>query len=364
MTGTQDARLPVLILAGFLGSGKTSLLRAALQRSDLKRTLVIVNEFASQGVDDRLLATTGKPVVLLDNGCMCCSANDDLGRALLRIAEDESLLGAVDRIVVETSGLADPVPALAALARAGQVSSRMRLQAIVTLVDAMHAREQLHESPEFRLQLQAADRILVSKLDLPGAAPLASVRGLVEQVNPAASVEVADGDVLAALIRRDSPERADQLAAGWRHAGGGSGVRGPRMVAPAGHPSAPRHSGDVRSFCLEFEQRMDWNALSVWLSLMLHVHGSKLLRIKGFIGVEQGAAPIVIHCVRHVVHFPEHLAAWPDERRTSYLVFVVRDLDPQQVLRSLRAFTGAGALAAPGREGHPHHPAAPEPARA
>ena len=106
---------------------------------------------------------------------------------------------------------------------------------------------------------------------------------------------------------------------------------------------------------------MDWNALSVWLSLMLHVHGSQLLRIKGFIGVEQGAAPIVIHCVRHVVHFPEHLAAWPDERRTSYLVFIVRDLDEQQVLRSLRAFTGGVGALAPGKrpvEPHQHTEAA------
>jgi len=354
MTGTDDSRLPVLIVAGFLGSGKTTLLRAALQRSDLKRTLVIVNEAASQGVDDRLLATTGEPVVLLGNGCLCCSVNDDLGRALLRIAEDESLLGSVDRIVIETSGLADPAPAFAALARGGQVSSRMRLQAIVTLVDAMHAEKQLHESPEFRLQLQAADRILVSKLDLPGAASLAAVRELVEQVNPAAAVEIAEANALAQLIHRGCHERADQLAAGWRSSSNGLQGGRLRLLTPS-RLGVRRHASDVRSFCLEFEDRMDWNALSVWLSLMLHVYGSQLLRIKGFIGVEQGAAPIVIHCVRHVVHFPEHLAAWPDERRTSYLVFIARGLDPQQVLRSLHAFTGgAGALAKVERPGEPH----------
>lgn len=358
MIATNDARLPVLIVAGFLGSGKTTLLRAALQRNDLKRTLVIVNEVASQGVDDRLLATTGEPVVLLDNGCLCCSVNDDLGRSLLRIAEDESLLDSVDRIVIETSGLADPAPAFAALARGGQVSSRMRLQAIVTLVDAMHAREQLQESPEFILQLQAADRVLVSKLDLPGAASLASIRQLVEQVNPAAAIDVADANALAELLHRGCHERADQLAAGWRSGGDGLHNGGLRLLTPS-RLRGPRHAGDVRSFCLEFKERMDWNALSVWLSLMLHVYGSQLLRIKGFIGVEQGGAPIVIHCVRHVVHFPEHLAAWPDERRTSYLVFIVRGLDPQLVLRSLHAFTGrAGALAPGEPPGNPHHHAA------
>ena len=249
MTGTNDARLPVLIVAGFLGSGKTSLLRAALLRSDLKRTLVIVNEVASQGVDDRLLATTGEPVVLLDNGCLCCSANDDLGRALLRIAENESLLGAVDRIVIETSGLADPTPALAALARAGQVSSRMRLQAIVTLVDAMHAREQLHESPEFALQLQAADRVLVSKLDLPGAAPLESVRGLIGQVNPAVAAEPADPQAFAAWVRRGRHERADQIVSQWIPVSGapdGADLRLARLRQPRGLVADDRHHGSAR----------------------------------------------------------------------------------------------------------------------
>ncbi len=353
MTHPGDPRLPVLILAGFLGSGKTTLLRAALQRSDFKRTLVIVNEAASQGVDDRLLATTGEPVMLLGNGCLCCTINDDLGRSLLRIAEDESLLRSVDRVVIETSGLADPAPAFAALARAGQVSSRMRLQAIVTLVDAMHASEQLRESPEFALQLQAADRVLVSKLDLPGAAPLESVRGLIGQVNPAVAAEPADPQAFAAWVRRGRHERADQIVSQWIPVSGAPAGADLRLLAPAS-----RHAGDVRSFCLELDHRMDWNALSVWLSLMLHAYGSQLLRIKGFIAAEQSDAPIVIQCVRHVVHFPEHLAAWPDERRNSYLVFIVRGLEPQQVLRSFRAFTGrAGAPAAGGRRREAHSPA-------
>lgn len=339
MTGVSDPRLPVLILAGFLGSGKTTLLRAALQRRDLRRTLVIVNEAAALGVDDRLLATTGEPVRLLGNGCLCCSIDDDLGRSLLRIAEDESLLRSVDRIVIETSGLADPAPAFAALARAGQVSSRMRLRAIVTLVDAMHAQAQVQESPEFVLQLQAADHVLVSKLELPGAAPLDSIRELVEGLNPAAGVQSADAPALAALIHRGGLSRADRLAAHWRPGPFPHPAAGPRIRTRGATPSQ-RHVGDVGTFCLEFEQRVDWNALSVWLSLMLHVHGSRLLRIKGFVAIDQGAAPIVIHCVRHVIHFPEHLADWPDERRTSYLVFIVRGLEPERVLRSFLAFTG------------------------
>ena len=361
MTHGSDPRLPVVIVAGFLGSGKTTLLRAALQRTDLKRTLVIVNEVASLGVDDRLLATSGEPVLLLQNGCLCCSANEDLVRSLLQIAEDASLLGSVDRIVIETSGLADPAPALAALARAGQVSSRMRLQAIVTLVDAMHARDQLHESPEVRLQLQSADRVLVSKLELPGAASLASVRAWVEHVNPAADVRPASTEAFAALVHDGEDQRADRLAAAWQAREGAHQADGLRLLTP-GLSRPRRHTGDVQAFCIEFEQQVDWNALSVWLSLMLHTYGSQLLRIKGFIAVDQGAAPIVIQCVRHVVHFPEHLAAWPDERRTSYLIFVVRALDPNQVLRSFRAFTGRpGAFA---RERRPQIQPAPEVTRA
>ncbi|HYD75812.1 GTP-binding protein [Ramlibacter sp.] len=354
MSGVRDPRLPVLILSGFLGSGKTTLLRAALQRSDLRRTLVIVNEVADQGVDDRLLATSGEPVRLLGNGCLCCSADDGLGRSLLRIAEDEALLRSVDRIVIETSGLADPAPAFAALARAGRVSARMRLHAIVTLVDAMHAGAQAGESPEFALQLQAADQVLVSKLGLPGAAPLAAVRELVEGINPVAPVAAADAATLAALVHREGSSRADRIAADWLPAGPAQANAGHRIRLP-GTPSR-RHDGDVRSFCLEFDQGVDWNALSVWLSLMLHVHGNRLLRIKGFVAVEQGSAPVVIHCVRHVVHFPEHLADWPDERRTSYLVFIVRDLEPEQVLRSFLAFTGRpGARMAGGPAPAPHH---------
>lgn len=357
MSRVGDPRLPVLILSGFLGSGKTTLLRAALQRSDLRRTLVIVNEVADQGVDDRLLATSGEPVRLLGNGCLCCSIDGELGRSLLRIAEDEALLRSVDRIVIETSGLADPAPAFAALARADQVSARMRLHAIVTLVDAMHAATQAGESPEFALQLQAADQVLVSKLELPGAAPLAAVRELVEGINPVAGVQAADAATLAALVHREGSSRADRIAADWLPARPAQASGGPRLRLRGAAPSR-RHDGDVRSFCLEFDQRVDWNALSVWLSLMLHVHGGRLLRIKGFVAVDQGSAPVVIHCVRHVVHFPEHLADWPDERRTSYLVFIVRGLEPEQVLRSFLAFTGRpGARMAGGPAPAPHqHP--------
>lgn len=328
----NDARLPVFVVTGFLGSGKTTFLRRVLREPELAGSLLLVNEVGELGVDDRLIHLDGTPAVLLGNGCLCCVANDGLGEALHRIVETD--LGRdVTRVIVETTGLADPLPVLSTIARDGLLAARLRVDGIATLVDALHAAESEADGDEWARQVRAADVVLLSKTDLASPAQVAAVRDRVRALAPLAECLPASSARFVELVAQADEGRADRLAR-TRFVP----LRRPRGASPA------HHAPDVRTFCIELPDRLDWVRLSVWLSLLLHQEGDAILRVKGFVGIDDHAAPVVLQCVHHVTYFPEHLSAWPDGERRSFLVFIVRDLSPDTVLRSLRACVGEAAL--------------------
>ena len=362
-----DERIPIYIVTGFLGAGKTTLLRHALEEPELQGTLLLVNEVAELGVDDRLIRLGGADAILLPNGCICCTASEGLGIALQGIVESESFTG-VRRIVVETTGLADPLPVISTIAISSFLAARLRVELVLTIVDALHAHEAEADSKDYGRQVQAADVVLISKTDLATAAQAEATVQKIARLNPLAPCRSATARNFVELLERPSDQRADKLATSGMFS---SLVRTDEAAnkdagsAPPGDKARTRtrlrlgarqlqatHDLQVRTFCLELGEELDWVRLSIWLSLLLHRHGESILRVKGFLALENRSAPVVINCVHHVIYFPEHLDAWPDDDRRSFLVFIARDLSPDLVLRSLLASVRpSNVVGAPGVTG-------------
>jgi G3E family GTPase len=309
-------KTPVVLLTGFLGSGKTTLLSRLLGHPDMGETAVIVNELGEAAIDHHLLRRVDERTVVLGNGCVCCTLRGDLADELrdLLSRRDRGEIPAFGRVVVETTGVADPAPILYTLLGDQVVKHHFELERVVTTVDAQHGLR----GEESVKQAAAADRLVVTKTDL--ADPAAVERELC-RLNPTAElVEAVLGDV--------SPGELF----------GGAG-RDPRDLV---FDDAHSHDGDVHAICLTFEEPLDWTAFGIWLTMLLQARGGDVLRVKGLLNV--GAeGPLLINGVQHVVHPPDHLPAWPDDDRRSRIVFIGRGFTGQELERSLIAFDRAAA---------------------
>lgn len=321
---------PINVVTGFLGSGKTTLLQRLLRAPRLGDVAVLVNEFGEVGLDHHLLQAVAESTVLLENGCLCCAVRGDLQQAL-RDLLSRRMRGDIPffrRVVIETSGLADPVPIAYTLLTEPVIRHHFRLSAILTTVDAVNGTAQLDAHAEAVKQIAVADRVILTKTDLAEPAAVRALRARITELNRAAPLldasEIgADGALLLVDDIYDAAGKAREIFR-WLDAGASA--------------EAHEHTGDVQSFCLTFERPLDWTAFGVWASLLLHRHGAEVLRLKGILNVEGVATPVLINGVQHIVHPPSHLDAWPDADRRSRLIFIVRGLSRPRIERSLAAF--------------------------
>jgi G3E family GTPase len=335
---------PVTVLTGFLGAGKTTLLNHLLRQPELARTAVLVNEFGEIGLDHLLVEKLDDRTVLLNAGCLCCTVRGDLARVLREILP-RARRGEISRIVIETTGLADPIPILATLMGDPVAAAAYRLDGIVTVVDAVNGAVHLDTQQEAVRQVAVADRIIISKADL---ADTASLRRRLHALNPGALVaEVAHGAVDPGFVLHAGlfdPAAKIPDVAGWLNA--------EAFAAPTGHHhqhDPNRHDARISAFCITLDQPLDGPGLAMWLQMLVASRGENLLRVKAILNLKDHDRPVAIHAVRHLMHPPVKLPAWPEnDPRTSRIVFITRDLPRAIIEDSLHAFQAAGHEAAIG----------------
>ena len=318
----RGPRLPVIAFTGFLGSGKTTLIRALLDRPEGANTAVVVNEYGEIGIDNALLRSSSDVTVLLGNGCLCCNIRTDLQETLRGLFADRAR-GAVlsfERVVIETSGLADPGPVLQTFATDRGLGREFHLQALISVVDAVNGERNIERMPEAKKQVALADRIVVTKSDLADAA---TTGHLIEQLGSlnAAPVGVAvDGEIEPSFLLAETAS--------------------PRHSFDLG---GPEHSHGLCSFALIFEKPLPWAGFEQTMAVLMALRGPDLLRVKGLVAIEECRGPVVVHFVQHIAHPPVELEGWPDADRRSRLVFVTRGLPRESVAR---LFTDVAAIAA------------------
>lgn len=314
-------RLPVALVTGFLGSGKTTLLSRLLGRPGLGETAVIVNELGEVAIDHHLLRRVDERTVLLANGCLCCTLRGDLADELrdLLSRRTRGEIPAFQRVLVETTGLADPAPILNTLLAEPVVRHHFEPGAVLATVDAVNGLGQLEREAETVKQVVVADRLVVTKTDVADRDEVARLEERLRALNPAAELlEVSFGEVEPAVL----------LAAG------NGDPRELRM------PEVPAHGSDLHPFVLFLERPVEWTAFGIWLTMLLQARGNDVLRVKGLLNVG-GPGPVVLNGVQHVVYPPEHLEAWPDEDRRSRIVFIARGITKRELEESLAAFDAA-----------------------
>jgi G3E family GTPase len=332
----MDSPVPLTVITGFLGAGKSTLLNHLLRQPEMEGTAVLVNEFGEIGLDHLLIARLDETTVLLNAGCLCCTVRGDLVQAL-RNLQPRVEQGLVRRVVVETTGLADPAPILQTLMGDAYAATRYRLDGVVTVVDAVHAMGQLDQHIEAVKQVAIADRLVLTKTDLLPAGDDAPLRARLAALNPAAPILVANNGQIAA---------ATLLEAGFDPASKTADVRAWLNIdAYAGHHhhhDKNRHDASIRAFCMRFDKPLHWQGVGSWLEMLIATQGEKLLRVKGILNLTGQDRPVAIHGVQHLFHPPALLPAWPEgDDRTSRIVMIVRDIDPAVIERGLRAFEDA-----------------------
>ncbi|PRE45433.1 CobW family GTP-binding protein [Burkholderia multivorans] len=396
--------IPVTLLTGFLGSGKTTVLNRLVQQPEMADALVLINEFGEIGLDHMLVAHSREDIVVeMSSGCLCCTIRGDLVRTLKDIYWRFSREGQrqFSRVVIETTGLADPAPIVHTLATHRDLRDRYRLDGLVTTIDARNGEATLDAHLEAVKQAAMADRLLVTKTDLADVDALERLGSRLHTINPAAEViRVSYGELVAARILDLGLFRADGKVAdverwlaeeqyrsddhdhdheghdhdhGGQHDHGnphghGDGQGHDRHDAHDGHAEEShnhaehhhhdhahdvnRHDDQIRAFCFTVDEPIPEQVLTDWLDVLLSLMGPSMLRIKGILNVEGEDRPIVIHGVQHVFHPPVPLDAWPGEDRRSRIVFITRAVGRETIESTFQLFSQTNAILA--QEAHSH----------
>ena len=316
---------PVILLTGFLGSGKTSLLNCMLRAPGFENTAVIVNEFGEIGLDHVLIESATDNVVLLEAGCLCCTIADSLHETLadLHYRRVRGEVPPFARVVVETTGLADPAPILNTLLGNRLVTDHYRLDAVVVTADALHIGKELEEHREAAKQIAVADRLVITKCDAASRAQIGAARERLRAMNPAAELLESEGGSAALAAFRP----AEGIAL--------------RSVQPetfhAHSHDANRHDDRVRAHCFILDAPVSWSGLAAWSRIVAETLGDRLLRCKGIVEIAESGELVFIQGVQRVFHAPQRLRGWPDADHRSRLVCITRDAETAEIRRTLPA---------------------------
>ena len=338
----MDGPLPITLLTGFLGSGKTTVLNHLVRT--LPRTAILMNEFGEVALDHQLLQKMEGPMALLSGGCVCCTISGSLSPTLknLWMARQKGDIPPFERVIIETTGVADPTPVLDNLLHDNWIRARFRLDGVVTTVDAVFGMGQLDAHFEAVKQVAVADKLLLTKTDLAPADMVTTLRERLAMLNPGADIiPVTHGELEPAVIQNlglwNAATKAPEVAR-WlksqRYQPASAGQLG-------GKPRPEMHDARIQSFSVILDAPLDRYGLQSALGMLTSFRAENLLRFKAIVNLQDEPHPIVLHGVQHVLYPEVTLDAWPDDDRRSRFVFIVRDLDPAFVAKLLADFSGA-----------------------
>ena len=343
MRDALSGKFPVSVITGFLGSGKTTLINRLLKRPDMDRVAVIVNELGEQAIDNDLVETSSEQMMLLNNGCLCCVLRGDLQETLrdLFVKRRNGAIIDFNRVIIETTGLADPAPVMQTLMTDDMLLAHYRLDCVVTLVDAVNGLEQLETMQEPVKQAALADRIVITKSDLASDEAIGKLEARLRELNPKVPVKRAlNGEIdLAFLVDvglRDTRAKLEDIER-WLGVG----------THEDEHGHVHRHDDAVKSFSLRFDQPFSWDTFSQCVEVLTAMRGSDLLRVKGLVNVEGKQGPVVVQGVQHLFHPPVELAAWPSADHATRIVFITRGITRETVaalFAAVEAVSSASAL--------------------
>jgi G3E family GTPase len=343
-----EAPIPVAVLTGFLGAGKTTLLNFLLKDPFLADTAVIINEFGDVGIDHLLVEKSDENVIEMASGCLCCTIRGDLIQTIhdLLARRGRGEISRFNRILIETTGLADPAPVLHAVMSEPGLLAACRLEGVITVVDAVNGMATLDEHAEAVKQVAVADRIVLTKVDLlvgrEGEETLFAIIGRLRKLNPAARLLTTHRNEATAerLFTMGFFDARNKTVDVQRWLAAEAYGKGSHHHGHHHHHDVSRHDGRIRSFSFTEANAISPQGLELFMELLKSYHGANMLRMKAIVKVaDDPAKPVVLHGVQHVFHPPVRLKAWPDGDERTRLVFIVKDIEKPMIEGLFRAFT-------------------------